>query len=439
MSKQTKQQDDISLTSANFGVKGWGILILTFLCVFLDSSLINDSLNVVVDVFAGVHQWNSNLLLSFSTITAWIAVFGAMVWGVLSSKISIRWAWTISLLITGIACLFWGHASSPVVYFICLAVASVGGMGFCYICSMNVVSNWFPRKKGMAMGWVTIGFPLSAAVTANFVGGMIGKSGNPVAGLGSVYNIYAIASFVLCIVVALYVRDYPEQMGAYPDNNHKFDNEEAKKELALGLEYMRNSTWVPKKLLSTSKVWLIGLSLGIMELLSLGIMTNFVPRMIQAGYVAEDGSASGLVYLMLAIAGIAACFGSVGCGILDAKLGPKKAIQITLMVAVVAIVLNLIPTTATKFASLPFLAIMLGGAANYLVSLTNTIWGRYDFPMAYKVLKPMVAAVGALGVSVVGIIGRSVSYGVAYGVLAVLAIIALILITKVDDTLIGRN
>jgi MFS family permease len=326
-----------------------------------------------------------------------------------------------------------------VVYFICLAVASVGGMGFCYICSMNVVSNWFPRKKGMAMGWVTIGFPLSAAVTANFVGGMIGKSGNPVAGLGSVYNIYAIASFVLCIAVALYVRDYPEQMGAYPDNNHKFDNEEAKKELALGLEYMKNSTWVPKKLLSTSKVWLIGLSLGIMELLSLGIMTNFVPRMIQAGYVAEDGSASGLVYLMLAIAGIAACFGSVGCGILDAKLGPKKAIQITLMVAVVAIVLNLIPTTATKFASLPFLAIMLGGAANYLVSLTNTIWGRYDFPMAYKVLKPMVAAVGALGVSVVGIIGRSVSYGVAYGVLAVLAIIALILITKVDDTLIGRN
>jgi predicted MFS family arabinose efflux permease len=176
-----------------------------------------------------------------------------------------------------------------------------------------------------------------------------------------------------------------------------------------------------------------------MELLSLGIMTNFVPRMMQAGYVAEDGSVSGLVYLMLAIAGIAACFGSVGCGILDAKLGPKKAIQITLVVAVVAIILNLIPTTATKFASLPFLAIMLGGAANYLVSLTNTIWGRYDFPMAYKVLKPMVAAVGALGVSIVGIIGRSVNYGVAYGVLAVLALIALALITKVDDTLIGRN
>lgn len=429
-----KQEKDISLISANFGAKGWGILILTFFCIFLDSSLINDSLNVVIDVFAGKNQWNSNMLYGFSTITAWIAVAGAALWGVLSSKISIRWSWAISLLITGVACLFWGNATSPVVYFICLAVSAVGGMGFCYICSLNVVSNWFPRKKGMAMGWVTIGFPLSAAVTSQFVGNLVAKGG-----LQQVYMVYAIASFVLCVLVAIFVRDYPEQAGAYPDNNHKFDSDEAKKELALGLEYMKTSPWTVKKLFSTGKVWLIGLSLGVMELLSLGIMTNFVPRMIQAGFVDANGGPAPVIFMMLGIAGILACFGSVGCGVLDAKLGPKKAIQITMVVAVVAIVLNLIPTTATKFASLPFLAIMLGGAANYLVSLTNTIWGRYDFPMAYKVLKPMVAAIGALGVSVVGIIGRSVSYAVSYGVLAVLTVIALVLISTVDDTMIGRN
>ena len=429
-----KQEQDISLISANFGVKGWCMLILTFLCIFLDSSLINDSLNVVIDVFAGQNGWNTGMLYGFSTITAWIAVAGAALWGVLSSKISIRWSWAISLLITGIACLFWGHASSPVVYFVCLAVSAVGGMGFCYICSLNMVSNWFPRKKGIAMGWVTIGFPMSAAVTSNLMGNIVAHGGLP-----AVYTIYAVASFVLCVLVAIFVRDYPEQAGAFPDNNHKFDSEAAKKELALGLEYMKTSPWTVKKLFSTGKVWIIGVSLGVMELLSLGIMTNFVPRMIQAGYVDEHGGPAPIVFAMLGIAGILACLGSVGCGILDAKLGPKKAIQITMCTAIIAIVLNLIPTTPTKFLSLPFLAIMLGGAANYLVSLTNTIWGRYDFPMAYKVLKPMVAAVGALGVSIVGIIGRSASYAMAYGVLAVLTVIALILITTVDDSMIGRN
>ncbi len=435
MSKNQTQEKDISLVQREFRPEGLGHPDPYVPLIFLDSSLINDSLNVVVDVFANQHGWNSGMLYGFSTITAWIAVAGAALWGVLSSKISIRWSWAISLLITGIACLFWGRASSPAVILGPVsAVSAVGGMGFCYICSLNVVSNWFPRKKGIAMGWVTIGFPPSAAVTSQVMGNIVTKGGVP-----EVYTIYAVASFVLCVLVALFVRDYPEQAGAYPDNNHKFDNEAAKKELAEGLEYMKNSPWTVKKLFSTGKVWLIAISLGIMELLSLGIMTNFVPRMMQAGYVDANGGPAPIVFAMLGIAGILACFGSVGCGVLDAKLGPKKAIQITMAVAVIAIVLNLIPTTATKFASLPFLAIMLGGAANYLVSLTNTIWGRYDFPMAYKVLKPMVAAVGALGVSIVGIIGRSVSYAAAYGVLAVLTVIALVLVSIVDDATIGRN
>lgn len=429
----TKKQE-ASLTGLNYGRKGWGILILTFLSIMLDSSLINDSLNVVIDVFAGAHGWNSNMLYGFSTVTAWIAVLGAAMWGVLSNKISIRWSWVISLLITGVACLFWGNASTPAVYLICLAVASVGGMGFCYICSLNVISNWFPKKKGMAMGWVTIGFPLSAAVTSGFVGKLVSLGGLP-----KVYTFYAIASFVLFVLVAIFVRDYPEQAGAYPDNDKNFDAESAKKELEKGLQYMKTSPWTVKKLLSTGKVWVIAISLGIMELLSLGIMTNFVPRMLQAGYVTPEGQPDPIIFMMLGIAGILACVGSVGCGVLDAKKGPRFAIRFTMVVAILAIVLNLIPTTATKFASLPFLAIMLGGAANYLVSLTNTIWGRYDFPMAYKVLKPLVAAVGALGVSIVGIIGRSISYGVAYGVLAGLTVIALILISTVDESLIGRN
>ena len=51
----------------------------------------------------------------------------------------------------------------------------------------------------------------------------------------------------------------------------------------------------------------------------------------------------------------------------------------------------------------------------------------------------MVAALGALGVSIVGVLGNTFTYAVAYGVLAVLALIAAIVIFFVDDTLIGRN
>ena len=426
MSNTTK---DVNAASANFGAKGWFVIIISFLCILLDSSLINDSLNVTIPTFAAAKGWNISILYLFSTLSAWIAVFGAVMWGAISKKFNIRFAWSASLAITAIASIAWGHASSTGFYLVCLSIASIGGMGFAYIANLNVISNWFPRKKGMAMGFVTIGFPLSASISVPLVSGLLGADSN----LAKVYTFYAVAALILCVIVAVFIRDYPEQSLAFPDNNQNYDHAQAQKELQEGLAYMKTSPWTVKKLFQTKKVWMIAYALGVMELLSIGIMTNFMPRCKQAGYETYE------ITIMLAVAGLIAIFGSIGCGLLDAKVGPKKAIFITLVLAVIAIILNLIPTRATMYCSLPFLGIMLGGAANYLVSLTNTIWGRYDFPMAYRVLKPMVAALGALGVSLVGVLGNVFSYAFAYGVLAVLAFIAIIVIYFVDDALIGRN
>ena len=415
-------------TRSSFGKKGWLVLLFSFICILFDSSIINDSLNVTISAFADVKGWNTNSLYVFSTITAWIAVAGAAMWGVISHKVSIRFAWTLSLGITSIACFIWGHANSPIVYFICLAIASVGGMGFAYIANLNVISNWFPRKKGLAMGWVTIGFPVSAMISVPLVSGLVGSGG-----LSRVYTFYGVATLILCIICAIFIRDFPEQAGALPDNDKSFDKEAAQRQLKEGLEYMKTSPWTVKKVFSTKTSWLIALSLGIMELLALGIMTNFMPRFLQAGY--EIPQITG----MLAIAGAVACVGSYLCGVLDAHVGPKKATIITFIFGIISIVLNLIPSTVTVYLSLPFLGMMLGGSANYLVSIINTIWGRYDFPMAYKVIKPLVAALGALGVAVVGVLGHTFSYEVAYGVLCALAVIATIVTFFIDETLIGKD
>ncbi|MGB4660932.1 MAG: MFS transporter [Mobilitalea sp.] len=419
---------EFSKTRSSFGKKGWFVILFSFICIVFDSSIINDSLNVTISAFASQKQWDTSLLYIFSTITAWIAVGGAALWGIVSHKISIRFAWAASLAITSIACFLWGHANSPAAYFACLAVASIGGMGFAYIANLNVISNWFPRKKGLAMGWVTIGFPFSAMLTVPLTSGLLASGG-----LTRVFTFYGVATLILCIICALFIRDYPEQAGALPDNDKSFDKATADRQFKEGIEYMKVSPWNIKKLFATKDTWKIAFSLGVMELLSLGIMTNFMPRCLQAGYEESE------IIVMLAIAGGVACLGSYLCGVLDAHVGPKKATLITFVVAVIAIVLNLIPSRVTMYISLPFLGFMLGGAANYLVSLVNTIWGRYDFPMAYRVIKPMVAVVGAFGVAIVGVIGNMFSYATAYGVLCVLAVIATIVVAGVDDKLVGKD
>ena len=425
-----------------FGAKGWGIMVLTFFSILLMSNIIYDSLNVTIPVF-GSMGWNVSILYMFSTVAAWISVIGAGLWGAICGKKTCRLAWTLSLLVCAVGCVIWNFApgaNSVPVYFIGLALANVGGMGFAYIASLEVISNWFPRKKGMAMGWVTIGFPLSAVIASPLCGALVG-----ILGLNGIYLMYAVLCVILAIFVWIFVRDYPEEKGAFPDNNPAFDKAGAEAEHQAALEYMKNSPWTGKKLLRTPNFWKIVYPLGIMEMLSLGIMTNFMPRMTQIGYQQME------VIPMLMIAGLVACVGSVLCGVLDSKVGPKKAIIITYVIAIISIVLNVAGglvmeggnkglATVLFYLSLPFLAIMLGGAANYLVSLTNTIWGRYDFPAAYRFLKPFVAIVGAVGITICGGVGNSpAGYGVAFAILGVLSVIGVIVMCFVDDKLVGKD
>lgn len=426
-----------SKTKSNFGRKGWGILLLAFFSIMFMSSIVYDSLNVTIVVFAEKYNINPATLYIFSTISAWISVLGAVFWGVVSKKKTNRFAWAAALFLTTVTCLLWGFSPNPSVYFICLAIASIAGMGFAYIANLNVISNWFPRKKGLAMGWVTIGFPLSATISVPVLSGILKSSG-----LSSIYLVYAAITFILGVLIVIFVRDYPEQVGAYPDNDKNFDKKELENLLKVGLEYQKASEWQPKKLLKTANMWKIAVTLGIMELLALGIMTNFVPRMMQIGFTVE------VIIPMLAMAGIIAMIGSYLCGILDAKVGPKKAIIITIILGFISLVLNLSGgfvkvagnvelATILMFAAQPFLGIMLGGAANYLVSLVSTIWGRYDFDMAYRVLKPLVAVIGALGITICGGLGNTVGYSYAYIVLAVLAVVAILVAFTVNDSFVG--
>jgi len=133
---------------------------------------------------------------------------------------------------------------------------------------------------------------------------------------------------------------------------------------------------------------------------------------------------------------------------MDAKIGPKKAILVTFFFGIFSLGLNLVGgllnlagkdqvATVLMFAAQPFLGILLGGAANYLVSLVSTIWGRYDFDQAYRVLKPLVAIIGAMGITICGGLGNTVGYTYAYLVLEVLAVAATIIIVFVNDGYVG--
>jgi MFS transporter, OFA family, oxalate/formate antiporter len=425
-----KKQKAFKTSKSNFGGRGWILIFLAGFSVLLQSSLINDSLNFTIPGFADVYGWNISLLYIFSTITSWVAVVAAGAWGAISVKKGPKFVWTLGLLIAAITAIVWSQTRILWLYFVVLMVASIAGNGFNWIGNYTICSNWFPKKKGLVMGWVTIGFPLSAMVTAPIVQQVL-KDNGVMDGLSYLYFGYAGFAILLLLLVFVFTKNYPEELACYPDNDSSFDKEAMNKDHAKGLEYQKTSPWTVKKLLRTKQVWIIGLCEGVLGMMCIGIMTNFVPRATKLGYSMSE------ILIMLPVTGFIACFGSYLCGVFDAHVGPKKATIWTMVIAIIAIILNITPTRITFWLSLPFFGFMLGGAANYLVSITNHLWGRYDFPRAYMVAIIINNMVTALGVSIVGVIGTMVNYTAAYVVLGVLCLFALIGMTRLDDKKIG--
>ena len=430
-------------TARGFGKKGWVILILTFFSILMNSMIIYDSLNVTIPAGWAVRfgLQNPSILYVFSTVAAWVSVPGAIIFGWLCGKKSCKFSWGLALILNAVVCLLWSFAGSSPAYLILLCLANICGMGFNYIASLNVVSNWYPTKKGLAMGVVTIGFPLSATIATPLCSGLLAGIG-----LNGIYYMFAAVCLVLGILVFALVKDYPEQAGAYPDNDESFDRALADRLLAEGIAYRETSYWQPKTFLKTKNVWRIIFPLGVMELFSLGVMSNFVPRMAQIGF---DTAAC---TPMLACAGLVACVGSYLCGVMDQKLGTKKAIIITFLFGIFSLAMNIaggFVTTGTVgdagyimiFVAQPFMGIMLGGAANYLVSLISTIWGRYDFDNGYRVMKPAVAVIGALGITICGALGNSfpIGYAYAYALICALCVISVIVALRIDDTYVGKK
>ena len=397
----------------NLGPKGLGIVLLAFASCYLYSVLTSDSLNVTVSVF-GSMGLNTNIIYMLSSVATVCGIVGSIVFARISVK-RLRHTWAFAMILAGVFCLIWSQAHGMVIYAIGYLVTYTLVLVSAMLLSFNVMANWFPRKRGTALGIATAGFPLSAATTTTVASRLAGN-------ISMFYILYGIIAIVIGLIIFAYVRDFPEEKNAYPDNDKNFDHEAAQKEHEAGLEYLKTSKWTVKKVFCTARTWHLWLSICITGFLSMGIMSNFLNRFLEGGYETNE------ILVMLLIAGVVAIPGSVFVGWFDTKVGTKAAALLIGILAILAVGFNLTQVHALHYVSLPLLAVMLGGSSNVMTSCTSAIWGRYDFQNAFRVIQPLNAIMTGIGITVVGIVGTNVSYYAAYVVMFIMAIFSFILL-----------
>lgn len=402
----------------NLGGRGFLVVMLSFFSCYLYSALTSDSLNVTPESFIarGVGQATITMM---PTIASIFGIVGSIIFGILMNKKSAKLAWTIALGVVAVFSLVLGNAINSAMYAVGYIGCYVGSLAAAQLLGYQVIAYWFPKKRGTAMGIATAGFPLSAATTAAVCGILIGVGkGQPTV----YFCVMAAVALAVMILVGLFVKDFPEDVGAYPDNNKDFDFEEEHKRHEENLEYLKTSKWTVGKCLKTGRMWILWIAVGATGFLSMGIMANFI-----SFFTEVDAEFYGpKIFAMLGIAGVLAIPGSMFVGWLDVKLGTKKAGIIVNVVAIIVVIFNLSGVHVLSFVSLPLLAVMLGGSSNLMVSCSSAIWGRYDVQNALRVIQPLNSIFCAVGISVVMGVGNAVNFKTAFVVMLFIAIAGLI-------------
>jgi sugar phosphate permease len=405
---------------SNFGIKGWNLVVFCGLMLFYATGISVDGLNVTVQGLAGLHGWEVTTLLGFSTLSGLISVLGMFVFGLICNKIGARLTSVIGLILGGLSYIWYGNVRSVFEYAVALCLVCVFANVYAWIGGGAYLSSWFPKKKGLALGWATMGNNLASALIVIILTGFASLFGS------LQWAISAVG--ILMILSALwgwFILDRPEQAGTTPDNK-PMDKDQIEAYRVQSQNYV--SPWTYKKLFGTKQFWLIILGLGIYMLVTVGVMSQLVPRLVSLGFELNQAIFSMTVCALVGVVG------SYLWGVIDQKLTTRIATSLYGIWYALAIVFNLIPNRICIYISIVMIGIAIGGNANWPASLTTTVFGHRNFAKVYSLINPGISIIRMCAFVTLGAaISLTGSMTGAYVLFVGLAVLAAVLIFFVND------
>lgn len=415
-----------------FGGWGWLTIIYCLLMFFLYVGMCNDGANITSPNVAAALGVENGTVMGMNSIAGMIGVIFFIGAGAINRKIGPRYTSGLLTIVAGVCYIIACNAGSLGMYCAAMCFVYGGIMSAGYVAGGTLVANWFPKKKGIVMGYTTMGHNLASAFYVQLVSILIGPT--VLKTIGSAVIPIGIAAIVLGVLGIIFIRNTPAERNLNPDNvSDKVYEEEYDTEVLDS-----DALWTTKQLLSTKELWLAAITTGCFQICSVGIMSQLVLRNIELGFSMQEALNT---MTMLALGGV---FGSWLVGVIDEKLGTKKTMIGFGVWYCIALLCNFTATdhvTTMVYISLFMIAMGIGGSANFTTSLPTSIFGRHGFDKVNSVIFPLQGAITALCFAVNAVVqlmtGGQIRY--AYLVFAAVALLNVVLVSIIDEHKYNRD
>ena len=362
---------------------GYSIVAFCFLGFFLTTYFDVMSPNVFVPALAAKGFQPSNLLLAHSIGGICGALLGIYLGKMIEVKGPKRVFVTCALL-SGINFGLIGVATTELWACAHIFINQLLVLGYSMMSLLSLIARWFPRKKGVMMGFITSG-SIGSGIVILPLGQWLASSYGIMMSqclIGGLLVLFAIISI-------FWVTDSPANVGLLPDNMPITEEEQAL--MAASAENKTTSPWTLAKILTSPALVLIILCAGLVTIGNLGSQTN------GAGILAERGLSTALALTLLGAGGVVGFIGSNLSGIIDQKANSYIATIVLYIVAVVGYLLMWFGTGMAAGVGFLCQGAVVGAVNNLLPSHIVTRCGPEHFDAIYRYASPITRLMASLG------------------------------------------
>jgi len=339
---------------------GYWIVAVTFLCLFVTSGCGFFCFSLFVKPLQAELGWGRGGIMVAFTLFLLVQGAASPFIGRIIYLFEARKVIAIGALVAGLGFVLLTWVNSLWYFYLSYIIMGIGMTAMGHIPTSTIVSNWFVKWRGTAIGIMSTGIGAGGFAMAPLVGGYL----IPNFGLRTTYLVLAVLTWVLIIPLALLViKRKPADMGLYPDGRQATDTVIAAETSSPG-----NRGLTLRMALATSGFWLMAVAYFAGGFSSVGIVQNQAPFLDDIGFpIATAAGALGGV-------GLGSLIGKFVFGSLCDRIQPKYAYAIALSIQAIGILIliNIKPASPMVMIWL-FVALTGLGAGGWLPTMSMLV------------------------------------------------------------------
>jgi MFS family permease len=402
-------RDSLSLSINRHVFYGWvmlGVGALTFFATGPAQSHIFSVYISPVSNDLGISHTSISSAYAVATLTA---ALGLPYMGRLIDRFGVRRVVLSVAILFGFANIAFGHVTGLVTLALAFAALRFLGQGSLALSANYLVSQWFSRKRGIALSLTALGFSISMALHPPLAQWLIDQVG----WRASWFWLGVMTWLLLVPMIAILIQNRPEDLGLVPDGESPPDK---------GTDLRRDDMNVGLTLraaIRTPTFWIIATGLSSLSMLVTGMFFHQVSVFSLQGLSAQTATRA------FSISAVVMVISMPAFGYLLDRLPPRRMFASALLIMSVALVAL---AQVTDVRSMILFSVVFGLANAGLQSHYTFMWPRYFGRRHLGSIQGAAQTIGIIGASI-GPLPMGIAfdlYGSYTGVLYWLALLPIV-------------